>query len=224
MIDPDLLTEEEKAAIAVLQVGGFLAFTEAKLDDVRELETGRRWRTFRNQGRYDLVLACRKLAGREIAGSPPGDVVDHGAFNPETDLYFGIQGQNLTSAIETVAQLQDAYPELCRQMLIDAVTAASCKNVDELLLAYPALCEQLIDRAYAEETGEVKIPETGPVTLMPIEDMKVDDLVAEAKHYPEIVGEYAMRKKELQEAVQAARDRREILHRDFTQTTDAEGE
>jgi len=54
-------SREEEQALAVLQARGFKAFTEAKLEDVRELETGRRRRTFRNQGRYDLVLALRSI-------------------------------------------------------------------------------------------------------------------------------------------------------------------
>ena len=62
------LSDEEKEAIAIL-VGkyGFSAFTEAKLEDVRELDTGRRRRTFRNQGRYDLVLAAKRIDERKPA-------------------------------------------------------------------------------------------------------------------------------------------------------------
>lgn len=63
MIDLDtIFTDEERAALALLVRRGFMAFTAARLDDVRELSTGKRWRTFRNRGRYDLVLALRSAA------------------------------------------------------------------------------------------------------------------------------------------------------------------
>lgn len=62
----DFLSDEEKSAIEVLIAGGFLAFTEAKIDNVRELGTGLRRRTFRNRGRYQLVLACRNLSMRQL--------------------------------------------------------------------------------------------------------------------------------------------------------------
>ena len=77
----DLLTEEEKAAISVLEAGGFQAFTEAKLEDVRELATGKRRRTFRNQGRYQLVLACRNLSGRQLQAQATDK---HLAVKPES--------------------------------------------------------------------------------------------------------------------------------------------
>jgi len=63
------LPENVKAAIDVLVAAGFRAFTEAKLEDVRELDTGRRLRTFRNQGRYELVLAVRDIDALACAGS-----------------------------------------------------------------------------------------------------------------------------------------------------------
>ena len=63
------LPENVKAAIDVLVAAGFRAFTEAKLEDVRELDTGRRLRTFRNQGRYELVLAVRDIGALACAGS-----------------------------------------------------------------------------------------------------------------------------------------------------------
>jgi len=60
MIDLELIfTQEEKQAMSVLTARGFKPFIEAKLEDVRELD-GRRHRTFRNQGRYDLILALKK--------------------------------------------------------------------------------------------------------------------------------------------------------------------
>ncbi|GEM_PF-6495485 len=63
MIDLDsIFTENERAALALLVRRGFEAFTAARLDDVRELATGKRRRTFRNRGRYDLVLALRHAA------------------------------------------------------------------------------------------------------------------------------------------------------------------
>ncbi len=61
MVDLEtIFTEDERAALALLTRRGFRAFTRARLDDVRELDTGRRRRTFRNRGRYDLVLALRR--------------------------------------------------------------------------------------------------------------------------------------------------------------------
>lgn len=46
----------EDGAIEVLERAGFHHFIEAKLEDVRE-KNGKRWRTFRNHGRYATVLA-----------------------------------------------------------------------------------------------------------------------------------------------------------------------
>lgn len=60
-----LVTEEEKNAIAVLLRGGFAAFTECRIEDVRELDTGRRRPTWRNQGRYDLVIGINNLKDRQ---------------------------------------------------------------------------------------------------------------------------------------------------------------
>jgi hypothetical protein len=57
----EVFTEEEKAAIDQLLGRGFKAFAEAKMEDVRELD-GKRRRTFRNEGRYDFVLALKKAA------------------------------------------------------------------------------------------------------------------------------------------------------------------
>ncbi|MEE4112714.1 MAG: hypothetical protein V2I40_07860 [Desulfobacteraceae bacterium] len=60
VIDFDsVFTEPEKEALALLEKRGFQAFTEVKLEDVREL-SGKRRRTFSHRGRYDLILALRK--------------------------------------------------------------------------------------------------------------------------------------------------------------------
>ena len=83
------LPETVKAAIDVLVAAGFRAFTEAKLEDVRELDTGRRMRTFRNQGRYDLVLAARRIDHLACAGTiedrpddaAPGEPIGGGPDN-----------------------------------------------------------------------------------------------------------------------------------------------
>jgi len=54
-----IFSEEEKAALALLTRRGFAVLTEAKIDDVKTLD-GNRHRTFKNQGRYDLILALKK--------------------------------------------------------------------------------------------------------------------------------------------------------------------
>jgi hypothetical protein len=74
-----LLTDEEKDAVAVLLAGGFMAMTECRISDVRELDTGRRRPTFRNQGRYDLVIGIKSMEGRALpergdAGDPEKDL------------------------------------------------------------------------------------------------------------------------------------------------------
>jgi hypothetical protein len=75
MIDPSrVFTEEQKNAIAVLLAAGFAAFADARLDDVRELDTGRRRRTFRNQGRYAMVLALRKPPEAPAPAAAPKSV------------------------------------------------------------------------------------------------------------------------------------------------------
>lgn len=85
----NMLSEEEKSAIATLVACGFKAFTEAKLEDVRELDTGKRRRTFRNQGRYQLVLACRNLADRQLPEpEPAAEPVPHEPSATEPDADF----------------------------------------------------------------------------------------------------------------------------------------
>ena len=109
---PDFATtvpEPIKAAIDVLLAAGFRAFTEAKLEDVRELDTGRRVRTFRNQGRYELLLAVRRV--EDLAGAPdpeedrepsgPDPAPGDGPLKPTADM--------------TVAELRTEakrYPEI----------------------------------------------------------------------------------------------------------------
>jgi hypothetical protein len=65
-----IFTEEEKAALSLLVSRGFKVFTEGKLGDVRELDGSRR-RTFRNEGRYDLILALKKA---EMPVQEPAEV------------------------------------------------------------------------------------------------------------------------------------------------------
>ena len=68
MIDFDaLLTDEEKKAIAVLEAGGFVSLADLRIRDCRDLSSGKRMRTFRMRGRYDLVIACKNLADRTVA-------------------------------------------------------------------------------------------------------------------------------------------------------------
>jgi len=136
----DFLSDEEKSAIEVLIAGGFVAFTEAKIDNVRELGTGMRRRTFRNRGRYQLILACRDLTGRQP---------------PET-------------ALETAA-----------------------------------------------EATITEVPHNEPAEIKPVFEMTKAELLAEAKGYEDITGEYKMDKAELAEAVQAQRDRRDLINRKF---------
>ena len=170
----ELLSPEEQAAIAVLAAGGFKAFTEAKMADVRELGTGLRRRTFRNRGRYQLVLACRNLEGRQLldtAGSFQATESDQAA---------------VPLAIATADELREAYPELCRQLLEQGGQAAP-----------------------------VPPPKPLPAKLKPVSEMLKEELLAEARTYPEITGEHGMNKPELAAAVQAQRDRRALIHRSF---------
>ena len=136
----DFLSDEEKSAIEVLISGGFVAFTEAKIDNVRELGTGMRRRTFRNRGRYQLVLACRGLTGRQAA---------------------------------------------------------------ETALGTPA------------EATTTDVPENESAEIKPVSEMTKAELLAEAKGYEDITGEYKMDKAELAEAVQVQRDRRDLINRKF---------
>ncbi|WP_319525678.1 hypothetical protein [uncultured Desulfosarcina sp.] len=169
-----LLSSDEQAAIAVLQAGGFKAFTDAKMADVRELDTSLRLRTFRNRGRYQLVLACKDLEGRRLPDT---------TAEPDLDLYPG----------------QDHRPTIA--------------SVDELREAYPDLCRQLLNQASQPEADPV--PELPPAELKPVEEMFKEELLAEARTYPEITGEHKMNKPELAAAVQARRDRCALIHRTF---------
>jgi hypothetical protein len=126
MIDFDaLLTDDEKAAIATLEAGGFISLAEARLNDCRDLNSGKRMRTFRLRGRYDIIIACRKLTGRSASVS-----------------------------------------------------------VEDTTVAESA------------------------VALKPIGEMSRGELLEEANGYDEITGEYALKKAELAEVVQKARDKR----------------
>ena len=53
-----IFTEQEKAALSLLTKAGFQVFSEAQVEETRELEGKRLW-TFKNEGRYDLVLALK---------------------------------------------------------------------------------------------------------------------------------------------------------------------
>ena len=61
------LTEDEKNAISVLEAGGFISFLDVKIDDVVEVSSTLRRRTFRNSGKYKLVIACRDVEKRVTA-------------------------------------------------------------------------------------------------------------------------------------------------------------
>lgn len=62
MIDPSkVFTEEQKAAIDIMLAAGFVAFADTKIQDTRELGTGRRTRTFRHRRRYAMVLALKDI-------------------------------------------------------------------------------------------------------------------------------------------------------------------
>lgn len=63
-----ILPEPVRQAIAVLCAAGFRAFTEVKFEDVRELDSGRRMRTFRHsRRRWELVLAAERIEDLEHA-------------------------------------------------------------------------------------------------------------------------------------------------------------
>ena len=176
----DHLSEEEKNAITVLSAGGFVSLSSVKIADCRDLSSKNRYRTFRNRGRYDLVIGCRNLAGRTLLN--PG-LTD----NPESQP---------TASIGTVSDLQAAFPDLCRQ-LVDV-----------------ALQDFVSPVLFSDETPSP--PEIVPPTeLKPVADMLKEDLLAEARTYPEIAGESRMNKAELAAAVQAHRDRRALIHRSF---------
>lgn len=141
---PDFATtlpEPVKAAIDTLMAAGFRAFTEAKMEDVRELDTGRRVRTFRNQGRYELVLAARRIEDLACA------VVSAEAAVPE----------------------EKSAPD----------------------------------------------PNDSAMNDKPVANMTVAELRAEARRYPEIVGEHKMLKQDLQDAIGQARRRKQLLLKQF---------
>lgn len=142
---PDFATtvpEPVKAAIDVLLAAGFRAFTEAKIEDVRELDTGRRVRTFRNQGRYELLLAVRRVEDLAGAPDPAGRHESQGPPGPD--------------------------------------------------------------------------PAPGDSPLKAPADMTVAELRAEAKRYPEIIGEHKMLKGDLRAAIGEARQRKQLLFKKFS--------
>lgn len=173
----DLLTEEEKTAIAVLSAGGFVSLSAVKIADCRDLASGNRYRTFRNRGRYDIVIGCRNLARRTL----PEPIL---GMDPEV------------KTIDTPEDLQALFPDLCRQMIDDALQG----------FVSPVL-----------STDETPAPTEifPPTELKPVADMRKEDLLAEARLYPELTGESRMNKPELAAAIQAQRDRRALIHRSF---------
>lgn len=54
------LSAAELKAVGALESEGWLVLTDAKIDESGEKD-GHRRRTFRNEGRYNLVLARRKV-------------------------------------------------------------------------------------------------------------------------------------------------------------------
>lgn len=196
-----LLTPAEKDALAVLTAGGFSAFTEAKLEDVRELGTGRRRPTWRNSGRYDLVVAFKKLGGRVM----PGDIDPRAGINPE--IVYGEPG---------MADPFDPTASASMEPIMDPDTGAEIDPPE--IEVYPG---QVLHAAAIEPD---KIDPPAPA-LPPVESMNVEELRNEAKQYEDITGEYKMKKKELQAAVTKQRAiRREILNRKFSLSEDSEEE
>lgn len=57
----ELLNQDCKKAISTLLSNGFSIFTETALSDCRELGVGMIHRTFRHEGRYDIVLCIKRL-------------------------------------------------------------------------------------------------------------------------------------------------------------------
>lgn len=91
-----------KDAIAVLVENGFTAFAQAKLEDVYELDTGKRQPTFRNAGRYDLVIAMRTVE----ASDPDADSPEQ--KKPEAPKLKAISKMNVAELLVEAA----AYPEI----------------------------------------------------------------------------------------------------------------
>ena len=100
----DYLKPEEIAAIGILEKGGFELFTEAKIEDVRELKTGSRRRTFRNSGRYQLIIAFKKLSEREGRTNPGrgGAAADTDAGPPDEKPVDEMTRQELISAVAEI--------------------------------------------------------------------------------------------------------------------------
>lgn len=114
-----LLTDREKDALAVLIDGGFMALTECRLEDVRELDTGLRRPTWRNQGRYDLVVAMKNLAERSAPRQQnPGD--EETATEQESEVFLPDVAD--MKKADLVAEVKD-YPE---------ISVAGNMKVDEL--------------------------------------------------------------------------------------------
>lgn len=167
-----LLSEQEKNAIAVLMAGGFVALTECKIEDTRELSTGRRRRTFRNSGRrWDLMIGFRKLSGRDLGkqGQPATDSWREPAMEALT-IDFGLI---------KVGEPEDFVPGVNDNTEADGI-------------------------------------QVGPA---PVETMTKSQLLAEARHYPQLTGEHKLKVDELRAAVSEQREiRRQIIHRTFSLT------
>jgi len=128
-----VFTEAEKDALALLVQRGFRAFTAARLEDVRELD-GRRRRTFRNRGRYDLALMLR------VADPDPG-IADRQAAQDEA----GEKGA-AASVASAVADVRAEYD--ARMKVMADEHAAALKDLSKKVRA------EVLDEVKAQEVKD----------------------------------------------------------------------
>jgi hypothetical protein len=81
-----LLSDEELGAIKFLESRGFEIFTDAKLEDGYKKDGGRH-RTFTMAGRYNLMLALKKISERKVRRGRPAKMPELAQTDPpETKL------------------------------------------------------------------------------------------------------------------------------------------
>ena len=109
-----VLTDEEKAAIEVLERRGFSIMTEARLDDCK-IKDGSRLRTFSLSGRYALMLGLKSVDERlksflELAAEVEPDAIPETDKEPEVEKLEKACGTVIVDVGES-SEIKDENPE-----------------------------------------------------------------------------------------------------------------
>jgi hypothetical protein len=94
------LSPEERSAIEFLERRGFSILTEARLDDCKKKD-GSRFRTFSLQGRYDVMIGLKSVAGRDGFQAEETEESEQ-SFNDSNSLETDIEAEGGGEDVEEV--------------------------------------------------------------------------------------------------------------------------